>query len=143
MWCCKIYISLWTNYNSALASLCSCILLIYISLWTNYNNIARLCDRTVDKFTFHYELIITVVTDPPYNVNYRFTFHYELIITKLYSVPTGYIHIYISLWTNYNLPSCHCIALTVFIYISLWTNYNSVLLWVYQLRIKYLHFTMN
>ena len=54
-------------------------------------------------FTFHYELIITNISDGQYFSFTKFTFHYELIITwgrgGCLKTTRG---IYISLWTNYN-----------------------------------------
>ena len=120
--------------------------LIYISLWTNYNWRIQGKDRTQDKFTFHYELIITplqffrhfleeiyISLWTNYNVNLwsdawiknEFTFHYELIITlevslQLY-LPLIFTFHYELIITQKAIKLC-----IVFfeIYISLWTNYN-------------------
>ena len=76
---------------------------IYISLWTNYNRALTQYLKATNKFTFHYELIITI-----------------------YSVlHVDGARIYISLWTNYNVKYCFTVVLKKIIYISLWTNYNT------------------
>ena len=76
-----IYISLWTNYNWNIQDKQLYYSCIYISLWTNYN-------------TWKLQKI--------WRFFYKFTFHYELIITvKDYVIDEDEL-IYISLWTNYN-----------------------------------------
>ena len=81
--CWFIYISLWTNYNCIFRYFSYIISIIYISLWTNYNSTCLLYQLANLKFTFHYELIITVITSLLFQSSLTFTFHYELIITFL------------------------------------------------------------
>ena len=97
-----IYISLWTNYNKEIHLHLSLPCTIYISLWTNYNECTIDIDYEEIKFTFHYELIITVILMLIYTGVRIFTFHYELIITVVDAVSIPVLAIYISLWTNYN-----------------------------------------
>ena len=77
----KIYISIWTNYNSRLTSLNLSDAQIYISIWTNYN--------ILQHFYLHHSRHIYISIWTNYNRVYyhistflsRFTFQYELIIT--------------------------------------------------------------
>ena len=96
--------------------------------------------------------LLLIITYPPAGSLLpppKFTFHYELIITVVPLHIKTQCRIYISLWTNYNLLTV-CVAFVIFIsftfhyeliitiasdlteklnvmiYISLWTNYNNV-----------------
>ena len=111
---------------------------IYISLWTNYNSRNSSSNFYRNVFTFHYELIIT--TSFRRYSNLRFIYislwtNYNLIFKKN---ALDKMKIYISLWTNYNFILITFLFLHSFIYISLWTNYNYPLftnnnhkIWIY------------
>ena len=95
----EIYISLWTNYNTSLMKQIRRSSIIYISLWTNYN---RFCDSTYDQFT---DIYISLWTNYNHKLlpediffEVKFTFHYELIITIYIARITGnYINLHFTM----------------------------------------------